>query len=88
MSSRPELRTIRMRPVPGVGQACRIVALPGDGDVVLEGPADVLDGVRLARLVDPPDFPEARPRGMSAAEAGATLDWVRVQVQARFGGPT
>lgn len=78
------LRTIRMRPVAGVGQACRIIPLPGDGDVILEGPADVLDVVRLVRLPDD-DGPVT---DRDPLPDGADLDWVRVMLRAVHGRPT
>lgn len=74
-----------MRPVPGVAQACRIVPVPGNGDLILEGPADFLDGIRLAPLDDGPGRSGCSWLAGDDAAAGATLDWVRVLVQSRYG---
>jgi hypothetical protein len=75
-----------MRPVPGVGQACRIIPLPDAGDVILEGPADILAIVRLAPLAVPGQ-PAAVCVVPDVDDIGPTLDWVRVVVQGRYGTP-
>lgn len=78
------LPTIRMRPVPGVAQACRIVPVPGGGDVILEGPADTLSAIRLARISSrPPSF--AVLPDVDEQATGAMLDWLRVLLQSRHG---
>ncbi|MEU5978507.1 hypothetical protein [Streptomyces sp. NPDC047315] len=83
MTQSDMLRTVRMSPVWGVGQACRIIHLPGAGDVVLEGPADILDTIRLAPCGEV--LGEQRP--LDPAAVAAALDFVRVQLQAAYDGP-
>ncbi|MFJ4960267.1 hypothetical protein [Streptomyces sp. NPDC088739] len=87
MTHGDDLPTIRMRPVEGVGQACRIIPLPGAGHVILEGPADIVAIVRLAPL-GIPEQPAAMCVVPDVDDIGPTLDWVRVVVQDRYGTPS